>query len=80
MAAVVHLQRVYLRGLDPAYRPRSIQMAWFNRIVIAGVALAGLTILLRGDDAGLYVLPFGILASFLAVGASAWVLLIEINR
>jgi|HubBroStandDraft_4_1064222.scaffolds.fasta_scaffold1344192_1 hypothetical protein len=52
-------------------------MARFNRVVIAGVALAGLTILLRGDDAGLYVLPFGILA---AVGASAWVLLIEINR
>jgi hypothetical protein len=73
----VHLQRVDLRGLDPAYRPRSIQMARFNRVVIAGVALAGLTILLRGDDAGLYVLPFGILA---AVGASAWVLLIEINR
>jgi hypothetical protein len=37
-------------------------------------------ILWRGDAKGIYLLPPGILLTFVAVGANAWVLLIEINR
>jgi hypothetical protein len=37
-------------------------------------------LLVRGNIDGIYLLPFGILLSFFAAGAGAWVLLVEINR
>ena len=80
LAVNVHLQRVYLQTVDPAYLRRSTQMVQFNRLAVATIALAGLVVLARGDDIGLYLLAPGILLSFCAAGANAWVLLIEINR
>lgn len=80
LLVLVPLERGYLRALDPAYRPRAMLTVRLNRTVMALVAVAGLSILWRGDGAGLYLLAAGILATFLAVGASAWVLLVEINR
>jgi hypothetical protein len=57
-----------------------MQMILCNRLSIFVVASGGLILLWRGDLAGLYLLPIGILMTFAAVGANAWVLLIEINR
>jgi hypothetical protein len=80
LAVNVHLQRVYLQTVDPAYLRRSTQMVQFNRLAVTLIALAGLAVLARGDDTGFYLLVPGILLSFFAAGANAWVLLIEINR
>jgi len=80
LAALVPLQRGYLRELDPVHRPRSAAMVRGNRLALVIIALAGLVLAWRGDAVGLYLLPPGILLSFIAVGANAWVLLIEINR
>jgi cation transport ATPase len=80
LVVTVLLQRVYLRQLEPQYRRRSRQMIAINRLAVAMIALAGLLLLCRADDTGLYLLPAGMLLSFFAAGASAWVLLIEINR
>ena len=80
LAITVHLQRVYLQTVDPAYLTPSTQMVQFNRLAVGTIALAGLVVLARGDDIGLYLLAPGILLSFCAAGANAWVLLIEINR
>jgi cation transport ATPase len=80
LVALVPLQRAYLSQLDEAYRRRTNQMVAVNRLAVTLIALAGLVLLWRGDGAGIYLLPPGILLSFLAAGANAWVLLIEINR
>jgi modulator of FtsH protease len=80
LAALVPLQRGYVRATESAYRSRTRQMVWVNRAVMAAIAAAGLVMLSRGDGAGLYLLAAGILLTFVVVGASAWVLLIEINR
>ena len=82
LALTVRLQRIYLRQLESQYRRRSRQMVAVNRLAVTVIGLAGFTLLWRGDSAGLYLLPAGILLSFFAAGAgaSAWVLLIEINR
>jgi len=80
LVALVPLQLGYLRLLEPVYRPRSNQMVRVNRVAMAVIALAGFAILCRGDEAGFYVLAVGILLTFIAAGANAWVLLIEINR
>lgn len=80
LLGTVRLQRVYLETVDPAYRLRTTQMVQFSRLAVTLVALAGLTVLARGDDAGFYLLVPGFLLSFCAAGANAWVLLIEINR
>jgi hypothetical protein len=79
-AALVPLQRGYLRALEPSYRPRSARMVWLNRLTTALMALGGLIVLCRGDGSGIYLVAAGILLTFVAVGANAWVLLIEINR
>ena len=55
-------------------------MVALNRLAVTVIALAGLVLAWRDDGAGLYLLPLGILLSFFAAGANAWVLLIEINR
>jgi cation transport ATPase len=80
LVVTVRLQQVYLRQLESQYRRRSRQMVAINRTAVTVIALAGLALLWRGDTIGLYLLPAGILLSFFAAGASAWVLLIEINR
>jgi len=80
LGALVPLQTGYLLTLDPVYLRASIVQVWANRAAMAVIALAGLVLLWRGDAIGLYVLPTGILMTFVAVAASAWVLLIEINR
>ena len=80
LAALVPLQRGYVRAADPAYRGRTTRMVWVNRAALAVIAVAGLLVLLSGDGAGIYLLAAGILLTFVVVGASAWVLLIEINR
>jgi modulator of FtsH protease len=80
LAALVPLQLAYHRDVDPLYRNRSNRMIAINRSAVGVIALAGLVLVWRGDEAGLYLLPPGILLTFAAVGANAWVLLIEINR
>jgi cation transport ATPase len=80
LVALVPLQRAYLSHLDQAYRRRTKQMVAANRLAVTLIAFAGLVLLWRGDGAGIYLLPPGILLTFLAAGANAWVLLIEINR
>lgn len=80
LTAIVLLQRGYLRDLEPMYRRRSALLAAFNRLAVTLIVLAGLLLLWRGDAAGMYLLLPGILFSFIAAGANAWVLLIEINR
>jgi modulator of FtsH protease len=80
MAVIVALQNAYLRDLDPIYRPRSTQIAWFNRLAVALTALGGIAIVWRNDTTGFYFLPLSILLCFLGVGANAWILLIEIKR
>lgn len=80
MLSIMPLQRAYLRHLDPVHKPLSTQMAWFNRLAVTAIALAGLILLWKADTIGLYLLPLGILFIFLGAGANAWVLLIEINR
>jgi modulator of FtsH protease len=80
MAALIPLQQGYLRDLDPQQRKRSIYLVRGNRLAVAVIGVAGAVLLWRGDLAGVYILPLGIFLNFFAVGANAWVLLIEINR
>lgn len=80
LAALVRLQRLYMRDVEPVHRPRSMYMVIFNRAAVGVIAAAGLSIISTGNKLGLYLLAPGILLSFAAAGANAWVLLIEINR
>jgi hypothetical protein len=80
LAAFLPLQRAYIGQTDPIYRRRTTQMVAVNRLAMAMISLAGAVLLWRGDRAGLYLLPPGFLLTFVAAGANAWVLLIEINR
>jgi modulator of FtsH protease len=80
LAAVVVFERAYLRGIDPVNRRRTRLLVASSRLAVALIALGGLALLWRGDQVGLYFLPPGMLLSFVAAGANAWVLLIEINR
>jgi hypothetical protein len=80
LAATVLLQRLYMGSIAEVHRSASVKLVMTNRAAVATIAIAGLVLLWRGDIDGIYLLPFGILLSFFAAGASAWVLLIEINR
>jgi hypothetical protein len=80
IAAVVPLQRAYLGSTQPIYLRQTSRMVGINRLAVGLVALAGAVVACRGDGIGLYFLPPGILLTFIASGANAWVLLIEINR
>ena len=74
------LQRAYLRETDPKHRPTPLGWRHSNRLAVTMIALSGAVVLWQGHEMGLYLLPLGILLSFVAARASAWVLLIEINR
>jgi hypothetical protein len=80
LIATVLLQRSYMAHLEEPYRRSSMKTVIVNRLAVTMTMLAGLTLLWRGDEVGLYLLPAGILLSFFAASAGAWVLLIEINR
>lgn len=80
LVTIVILQRGYLRGLEQMYLRRSALLAAFNRFAVTLIILGGLLLLWRGDAVGMYLLPPGVLFSFIAAGANSWVLLIEINR
>jgi modulator of FtsH protease len=80
LAGLVPLQIAYTRTIDAVYRRRSDRMIAVNRTAVTVIALAGLLLVWRGDGKGIYLLAPGILLIFVAVGANAWVLLIEINR
>ncbi len=80
LVGLVPLQRGYLRDIEPKHRRRSLPLVMVNRVAVALIVLAGLVLLAGGGAAGLYVLAAGMLLSFVATGANAWVLLIEINR
>jgi hypothetical protein len=80
LAALIPLQIGYLRSLDDTLRRRSMIQVWANRAAVAILSLAGVVMAVRDDLLGVFILPLGILLSFVAVAASAWVLLIEINR
>jgi modulator of FtsH protease len=77
---IIRLERAYLRTVEAPYRPASVRVVALNRVAVAIIALAGAALIWRGDAAGMYLLPPGILLSFLAAGVNSWVLLIEINR
>ena len=80
LVALIPLQLGYLRLVEPQYRPQSSRMVWGNRVAVAAIALGGFVVLWRGDGTGFYIMAVGILLTFIAVGANAWVLLVEINR
>ena len=80
MVGTILLQRAYLPRTDEAHRRDTMKMVAINRAAVALIALAGLIILSRGDEIGIYLLPVAILLSFCAAGTSAWVLLVDINR
>jgi hypothetical protein len=80
LIATVLLQRAYLKLVEEPYRSGTQKMIATNRVAVSVIVVAGLLLLWRGDGVGAYLLPVGILLSFFGAGASAWVLLIEINR
>jgi hypothetical protein len=80
LTATVLLQRVYLKLVEEPHRSGTKKMIATNRVAISVIVIAGLVLVFRGDGAGVYLLPLGILLSLFGAGASAWVLLIEINR
>jgi modulator of FtsH protease len=80
LIALAPLQRTYVRQTEAAHRRSSTRMVWLNRAAIALIALGGGALAASGRADALYILPPGILLVFVAVGANAWVLLIEINR
>ncbi len=80
LAALVPVQIGYVRSIEDIHRRRSMMLVWANRAAVGVIASGGLVLLWRGDEIGIYILPLGILLTFVEVAASAWVLLIEINR
>jgi modulator of FtsH protease len=74
------LQRAYLRALEAVHRKRSGLMVALTRVALALIVLGGAILAVQSDSVGLYVLVPGVLLCFVAAGANAWVLLIEINR
>ena len=79
-AALIPLQIGYLRDLDPNSRSRATYLVTGNRVSVAVIAIGGAVLVWADNGIGLYFFPPGILLSFIAAAANAWVLLIEINR
>jgi modulator of FtsH protease len=80
LGVIVPLQRRYLRHVEPEYRSRMRRTILNDRLSVIAIFAAGAMLVWRGDVAGLYVMAAGVLLCFIAGGANAWVLLIEINR
>lgn len=80
LAATLVLQRAYLSTLAPEHFRASLNTVRVSRTAVGLIALSGLTLLLSGSVAGLYVMAPGILLCFIAAGINSWVLMIEINR
>ena len=77
---MVKLEHGYVSGLEAQYLPQTWQVVWLNRASVVLIGLAGAVLAWRNDPVGLYFLAPGVILSFYAVGANAWVLLVEINR
>jgi modulator of FtsH protease len=80
LTALTHLQRVQWSTLEREYRSVTLRMFILSHVATWFIIVAAATLLWRGDWIGLYVLPAGMLLSFITSGMNAWVLLIEINR
>lgn len=80
LAVMRRLEKAYLATIDPEHRPTSMRMVRLNLAAVGAVALGGLILLLFGGTVGFVPIVLGVLGSFAAAGANAWVLLIEINR
>ena len=79
-ARLVPLQRSYLGHIDVEDRPRTLFLVRGTRAAVGVIALAGAIMLVSDDVDAMYLLVPGILGTFVAALASAWVLLVEINR
>ena len=77
---LVPLQRSYLSQIDAEDRPRTLVLVRGSRAAVGVIALAGAIMLALNDARGMYLLVPGILGTFVAALANAWVLLVEINR
>jgi cation transport ATPase len=77
---LIAIQRIYFREVEPAYRSGTATMMAISLFAVSLIAFAGLIMVWSGEDWALYLLGSGMLLSFIAAGANAWVLLIEINR
>ena len=77
---MVLLQRGYLAAVEPAHRRHSTRAARMNLAAVGLIATGGFALLATANPTALYLLPVGILLSFLGVGMNSWVLLVEINR
>jgi hypothetical protein len=80
LVATIIMQRNYLQQVEAPYLRSSRWMVRIDRLAVSVILVSGVVLLLKGDIAGVYLLPPGILLSFFAASANAWVLLIEINR
>jgi modulator of FtsH protease len=80
LTVLTYLERVQWSTLEPQYRSITLRMFILSHVATWFVIAAAATLLWRGDWIGLYVLPAGMLLSFITSGMNAWVLLIEINR
>ncbi len=80
LTALTYLERVQWSTLEPVYRSTTLRMFILSHVATWLIIAAAATLLWRGDWNGLYVLPAGMLLSFITSGMNAWVLLIEINR
>ena len=79
-ACLIPLQRSYLSQIDSADKPRTLALVRSTRAAVGVIALAGTIMLVSNDVDGMYLLVPGILGTFVAALANAWVLLVEINR
>ncbi len=77
---ILALQKLYLPLTEKAYRRRALRLTWMNRVAVGAITAGGALLLITDDLISLYIVPPGILLTFVAAGLSAWILLIEINR
>lgn len=80
LGRILRLQKIYMPLTDIAYRSRALRLTWMNRVAVGLIASGGALLLITDDARSLYLIPLGVLLSFIATGLSAWILLIEINR
>lgn len=78
--ALARLQRSYLRGLEAVHRRQANRVVRLEWAAVCLLLAAGVLLVLRMGNVGLYPLAASILLGFLTAGLNAWVLLIEINR